>query len=194
VLAPLADTQLEPWVSKVTIPLTIIRRAGFEDATEVFAVHQRSVQALCAPDYSAEHMATWFTGRSADIYLPALQAGQLWVAEADGQILGFVGAEPGEVTLLFVAPEAAGRSIGGRLFEFALQRASENFPGPLTVIATRNSVSFYRRYGFVGVEELSFVRGDPPLHYPVVKMVRNPVTPVRALQLGVLRPRADSGR
>lgn len=163
----------------MTAEPTIIRQARLEDATELFAVHQRSVQSLCAADYSAEHMATWFTGRSADMYLPALQAGQLWVAEADGQVIGFVGAEPGEVTLLFVAPEAAGRSVGSRLFEFGLLRASNDFQGPLTVVATRNSVSFYRRYGFNEVEALAFVRGEPALHYPVVKMVRSPVAPGR---------------
>lgn len=136
-------------------------------------------------------MATWFTGRSPDMYLPALQAGQLWMAETDGQVIGFVGAQPGEVTLLFVAPEAAGRSIGSRLFEFGLLRASEGLDGPLTVVATRNSVSFYRRFGFKEVEDLSFVRGEPPLHYPVVKMVRNSMAPGRPRQPDTLLPRAS---
>lgn len=123
-----------------------------------------------------------------------MQAGQLWVAEANGQIIGFVGAEPGEVTLLFVAPEVAGLSIGSTLFEFGLMRASENFQGPVTVVATRNSVSFYRRFGFNELEELSFVRGEPPLHYPVVKMVRSPFAPASSLQTEAIRRRAGSGR
>lgn len=165
--------------SQVTTPLTTIRTARREDAEELFSVHQRSVQSLCASDYSAAHMAAWFTGRSATMYLPALQAGRLWVAEANGKVIGFVGTEPGEVTLLFVAPEATGRAIGSMLFEFGLLRASENFHGPLTVVATKNSAPFYRRYGFDDVEEQSFVRGDPPLHYSVVKMVRNPRVPLR---------------
>lgn len=169
---------------------TIIRQARREDAAQLFAVHQRSVQSLCASTYSAAHMATWFAGRSADIYLPALQAGQLWIAETDGQVIGFVGAQPGEVTLLFVAPEAASQSVGSRLFEFGLLRASENFQGPLTVVATRNSVSFYRRFGFKEVEELSFVRGDPPLHYPMVKMVRDAMGPDQTLPSDTLPSRA----
>jgi GNAT superfamily N-acetyltransferase len=151
---------------------TNIRQAVQEDADEIFALHQRSVHALCASHYSSVHMAKWFSGRSADIYAPALQAGRLWVAEANGQIVGFVGAEPGEVTLLFVAPEATGRAIGRMLLEFGLSQASEDFQGPLTVVATKNSASFYRRHGFKDVEEQTFVRGEPPLHYPVVKMAR----------------------
>jgi len=139
-------------------------------------------------------MATWFSGRSADMYLPALQAGQLWVAQANGHIIGFVGAEPGEVTLLFVAPEAAGLSIGSMLFEFGLARAAENFQGPLSVIATGNSVSFYRRFGFNDVEKLSFVRGEPELHYPVVRMVRNPIASAPSPQTDAVQSRADSGR
>ncbi len=154
-----------------------IRRATPDDAAAVFAVHQRSVHALCAADYPPGHIAAWFTGRSPVMYARTIAAGQMWVADAAGRLLGFAGAEPGEVTLLFVAPEAAGQGVGRRLFEFALARASQGFDGPLTVVATKNSAAFYARFGFVAVEDQAFIRGEPPLHYPVVKMLRGAEPP-----------------
>lgn len=154
-----------------------IRRATTDDAEELFAVHQRSVRALCAADYPAEQIAAWFTGRSPVMYARPIAAGQMWVAERGGRLLGFVGAEPGEVTLLFVAPEAAGQGVGRRLFEFALAVASHDFDEALTVVATKNSAAFYARFGFVAVEEQAFIRGEPPLHYPVVKMLRGTDSP-----------------
>ncbi len=54
------------------------------------------------------------------------------------RVLGFVGAEPLEVSLLFVRPEAA---------------------GPLKLVATRNSQAFYERLGFVPMQRCETLRG-----------------------------------
>ena len=148
------------------------RPATIEDAGGLFEVHQASVRGLCSSAYSAEHIEAWFAGRSPAMYGPALEAGHIWVAEGQTGIVGFVGAEPGEVTLLFVLPEASGKGLGRRLFEHGLCVASAAFDGPLTVIATKNSEAFYQRHGFESVEEQAFVRGSAELHYPVVRMLR----------------------
>jgi GNAT superfamily N-acetyltransferase len=110
-------------------PSFAIRKAVPRDAEAMFAVHQASVHALCAKAYSAEHMASWFEGRTPEIYTPALAAEQIWVAEQDGSIVGFVGARPGEVTLLFVLPQAAGQGIGSGLFERSGSSGSSGVPG-----------------------------------------------------------------
>lgn len=156
----------------MTWPQPSIRSAAVDDAPALFEVHRRAVRTLCADAYSPAHIAAWFEGRSPDMYLPWLRAGRIWLAEAEGRIVGFTGAVPGEVTLLFVSPELAGRGIGRLLLEFALARAAEGFSGPLTIIATRNATSFYESYGFTPVEDQVLTRGSPPLYYPVVKMQR----------------------
>ena len=153
----------------------LIRPATEDDAGALFQVHRAAVGAFCSEAYSPEHMAKWFLGRTAAIYEESLKAGRIWLAEAEGQILGFVEAVPGEVTLLFVAPQASGSSVGATLVELGVQKASGSAAVPVTVIATMNSVSFYRRHGFQVVGEQFFARGEPELRYPVVKMVRNAV-------------------
>lgn len=138
----------------------------------MLVVHKAAVRAFCADHYSPAHIDAWFHERTPDVYRPALEARRVWVAEAADKILGFASAEPGEVTLLFVDPEHAGRGLGKLLFEGALSRAAERHEGPIVVIATLNSVSFYQRYGFEPIEDGAFVRGDSALRYPVKKTVQ----------------------
>ena len=138
----------------------------------MFAVHRASVHELCAKSYSAEHMESWFEDRTPEIYSPALAAQQIWVAEQNGKVVGFVGAQLGEVTLLFVLPQATGQGIGSGLFEHGLSVAEGGTSAPVMVVATKNSESFYAAHGFVAVEEQWFERGAQSLRYPVVKMLR----------------------
>ena len=147
-----------------------IRVATPADAPSILATHKASVAVLCAGHYSPEHMDSWFHDRGADIYAPAIERQRIWLVEADGKVQGFVGFEPGEVTLLFVAPEASGKKLGSALFEFGLARAREDATGPVFVVATKNSVSFYARHGFEVEEEQGFVRGTGDLRYPVLRM------------------------
>jgi GNAT superfamily N-acetyltransferase len=153
------------------MPEIAIRQAGSRDAGAIFAVHKDSVQALCAAHYGPDHMRLWFEDRAPAIYDPYIAAGRLWVAEADGRVLGFVGTDPGEIALLFVGPASAGFGIGARLLAFGILKAREDFAGPVTVIATLNAEAFYARHGFRKVADDVFERGDPPLHYPVARMV-----------------------
>ena len=149
-----------------------VRQATIDDLQELFRVHQASVNGLCSAAYSVQHIETWFEGRTPEIYLPLLSHGRILVAELERQIVGFVGAEPGEIISLFVVPELAGQGIGRTLFELGLSFARESFDGPLTLLATKNSLAFYERFGFEPVEEGTFVRGQTGLQYPVVKMVK----------------------
>lgn len=60
-------------------------------------------------------------------YAHAVRSGQVWVAVADGQVIGFVilVAQPGYLLLENVAvlPAAQGRGIGGRLLHLAEEHA-----------------------------------------------------------------------
>ena len=150
----------------------IIREAGFADSQALFDAHQDSVQNLCVGAYSAAQLAVWFEGRSPEIYRPAIEAHQIWLAVRHGRVLGFVGFAPGEVTLLFVRKEAAGLGLGKRLFALGLAKAASGFSGPLTVIATQNSQRFYQDQGFLPVEEETFIRGEAEIQFQVVKMQR----------------------
>ncbi|HSI52155.1 MAG TPA: GNAT family N-acetyltransferase [Ideonella sp.] len=153
-------------------PPASIRQAVFSDSRAIFDAHQDSVLNLCASAYTPLQMQTWFEGRTHEVHWPAIQAGQVLVAEREGRVLGFAGFVPGEVTLLFVRPEAAGSGLGGQLLRLAMTQAETGHDGPITVVATRNSQGFYERHGFVAVEDSFFVRGAAELRYEVVNMRR----------------------
>lgn len=149
-----------------------LRTATLADAPALFDAHQDSVLNLCAAAYTPQQMQTWFEGRTAEIHRPFIEAGQILLAERQGRVLGFAGFVPGEMTLLFVRPEAAGTGLGSLLCREALARAAVGHDGPLTVVATRNAQGFYERHGFVAVGESFFTRGEAALRYEVVTMQR----------------------
>lgn len=138
----------------------------------MFDAHQDSVLHLCAGSYTAAQLGTWFEGRTQEIHRPYVEAGQVFIAEHEGRVLGFLGFVPGEVTLLFVRPEAAGSGLGSRLFKLAVERAQVGHEGPVAVVATTNSRRFYEKHGFKVIEKTFFVRGAVDMHFEVFKMLR----------------------
>lgn len=162
----------------------VIRQAVMGDAEAIFDAHRDSVLNLCAGAYTEAQLRVWFEGRSPTIYQAALEAGRIWLAESAasaetaGRVLGFVGAVPGEVTLLFVRPEAAGHGLGARLLALGVSSARAGFDGALTVVATSNSRRFYERHGFAFVEPQFFVRGALDTRFEVLKMQQRGVDPL----------------
>ncbi len=152
----------------------VIRTATLADAAPLFELHQQSVRAFCAGAYSPANLGAWFHDRTPDIYRPWLEEGRVWLAESGGGLVGFCGAVPGEVTLLYIRPDQAGRGLGTRLFHHACAQAAVGYEGPLAVTALLNAASFYERHGFVAVGESHFTRGDPLLYYRTIKMLRPP--------------------
>lgn len=96
-------------------------------------------------------------------YFPAVE---LFGAELDGTLVGFVGIAGRTVEMLFVANEYRGRGIGTRLLEEAVSRHGAR----MVDVNEQNlgAVGFYRSYGFVttGRDEID-ADGKP---YPTLHM------------------------
>lgn len=80
-------------------------------------------------------------------------------------MVAFVDAEPGEVTRLFLLPEAAGAGLGRRLLEIGIEKARLGHDGPIKVESTVNAQGFYQRHGFrpVGTGFFSHGLGGDPI-------------------------------
>jgi GNAT superfamily N-acetyltransferase len=152
-------------------PELLIRQAVIADADALFEVHQDAIYGVSASHYGREHMRIWFEGRTSAIYESAIREGRVWLAESDRQILGFVGIAAGEIFWLYVRASAAGLGIGTRLLDLAIRKIQDAFRGPVKVTSLLNAESFYARLGFVKISDDMFERGNPPLSYPVVKMM-----------------------
>lgn len=123
-----------------------------------------SVLGLAHRHYSAAQIAGWMGERTPAFYEELIGMGRMTVAERDGAVVGFVDAEPGEVTRLFVLPEVAGSGLGKRLLAAGIEQAGAGHAGPVRLEATINAEGFYRRHGFKAVRRGVFshgLGGDP---------------------------------
>ena len=144
----------------------LIRPAQPDDVDAIFAITRDSFAALAAAYYSREQIDGWMNGCSPQTYLEAVEDGRIHVAEMNGAVVGYVDALPGEVTRLFVLPEAAGRGIGKKLMEVGLKLARKGHSGPVIVESLLNAVPFYEKLGFVTVEQAMSSHGTgetPPI-------------------------------
>ena len=88
-----------------------IRRAGKEDADDIYRIHTAAIREICSACYSEEEIKCWWTRQSRERYLPFIWANEMIVA-VDGErdkIVGFGHlrsvAPPREVGKAFLGSE-----------------------------------------------------------------------------------------
>lgn len=119
-----------------------VRAARAADAEALVALWRRSVEGaydFLAPGALAEIEGQVRAGLAA--------APELWLAEAGGRPVGFLGCDGSHVSMLFVAPDWFRRGVGSRLLEHA-----RGLHGPLRVEVNEDypgGLAFYRARGFV---------------------------------------------
>ncbi len=138
----------------------IIRPAWQDDLSVIFEITEGSFAGLAAGHYSRAQVDRWMDGCSPESYREGVEAGRTRVAEFDGRVVGYVEAVPGEITRLFVLPQAAGRGIGKALAEVGLALARKNHTGVVRVESLLNAVPFYRKLGFVSLGQAVSSHGN----------------------------------
>ena len=146
-----------------------VRPAVPGDEAVMHDLHTRSVRELCAGHYAAGIIDVWLEGRTPDGYRPAIDRGEMVMAEAGGEAAGFGHAVPGEVVACFVDPAYARRGVGRALFEATMEMARKDWSGPVRLEATLNAVAFYERLGFRRERDGIAVRNG--VEIPTVHMI-----------------------
>jgi GNAT superfamily N-acetyltransferase len=141
------------------------RAARPDDAEAVFDITKASIAGLARGCYSPAQIENWMGERTPRFYEDLIARGRMTVCLRDGDVVGFVDAEPGEVTRLFVLPEAAGFGLGQRLLDIGVAQARMGHSGPIRLEATINAEAFYRRCGFrsTGRGQFSHGLGGEPI-------------------------------
>lgn len=149
----------------------VVRPARAGDGQAVFDVTRRSIGGLGASHYSADQIAGWMGARTPAFYEDLIARGCMMVAERQATIVAFVDAVPGEVTRLFILPDAAGVGLGSRLLQIGIEKARSGHVGPIKLEATINAEGFYRRHGFkaIGRGQFSHGLGGEPIE--IVQMM-----------------------
>ena len=134
-----------------------IRRATQEDREAVWRVHGRAIRETCASHYSQDVIQIWAGGLRPEKYAEAIERYEFFVAEEDGEVVGFgeLGPESGEIQGLYVSPDVKGRGVGWQLLRTLEEKARARGLGSLSLVASLNAVAFYERAGYKPVGELT---------------------------------------
>jgi putative acetyltransferase len=145
-----------------------IVKAAAGDAARIHQLHIRSIRVLCTDHYSGKQINGWIKHRTPEGYLPAIEAGEMFLAMCGTEIAGFGHAVPGEVLAIFIAPEFVRQGAGTLLLKHGLEIARSDHYGPVRLESTLNAKRFYEKAGFVEIERISVRRGEAFL--PVIRM------------------------
>lgn len=124
-----------------------LRRARLEDADAIADIHT-SARREAMPWLPVLHSDDETRGWVAEIVLPNQD---VWVAEVDGEVVGYVSINGAELNDLYIRPGYQGRGIGTALLEQAKGRS----PDELSLWAFQRNAGarrFYERHGFEAVE------------------------------------------
>lgn len=123
-----------------------IRLATPEDAPAIHHLHTRSVRGLCSADYPQAVIDGWLEGRSPEGYT-GIAKQEMFVAEKQGEIIGWSHVRPEMLVALFVDPDHSRQGVGRMLFEHALRIIRGHTCKPIEFEATITAVPFYLRCG-----------------------------------------------
>jgi GNAT superfamily N-acetyltransferase len=93
-------------------------------------------------------------------------ANQVYVAERDGELLGFYAlilrGEKAELDHLWVAPAYMGTGVGKELFLHAMQQAAKKNVSAVEIVSDPNAEGFYRKMGaYRDGESIAEIDGSP---------------------------------
>jgi len=149
-----------------------IRKATINDLRELDSIYRRSIVELCAQDYDAEVIRVWKNSVPLEARIPSIEQGILWVAILGGSVAGYMVSVPGEIVALFVSPDCAGKGVGRKLAELALEIASNTESGEIVLESTLTALPFYQKLGFTEISRGFFSHGQPDIKIAVVNMAR----------------------
>lgn len=128
----------------------IVRRFRAGEAEAVYTVFRRAVHAGAAAHYSAEQRRAWAPAAVVPESWPGwLARERTWVAERDGEILGFMLLQDdGLLDMAFMLPEWRGRGVSDALIGAVLAEARRLGLGRLRTEASHLARPFFLRHGW----------------------------------------------
>lgn len=128
-----------------------IRRARQEDCHSIGSVHTAAVSGIRTGVYTPAEIQAWSVPREASSYEESIRDKEFFVAEYDGEIVGFgvLNQKIAEVEAVYVTPKAGGRGIGLDVLRKLEERASDLGLRELRLNASLNAAEFYQKAGYV---------------------------------------------
>ncbi len=135
--------------------MLVIRRAKPEDKDSIGRIHVRAIKEICATHYAPEEIESWAKPRRPDHYVEYIRSNEFYVAEENGNIVGFgtLNQTSGEIEAVYIAPEVARHGIGQKILCKLEERARDLGLKYLHLDSSLNAVAFYQHSGYEPQQE-----------------------------------------
>lgn len=129
-----------------------IRSYEDRDRDATIRIFLDAIRHVAARDYAPAEVAAWAQVDDAEGWHRVRLSRPTWIAEVDGQPVGFTDLCPdGLVDMMFVAPDAGGRGVATALLQQVETSARAAGMRRLWTEASRTAEGFFARHGFVVV-------------------------------------------
>ncbi len=137
-----------------------IRKGTPNDRDAIFNVFYHAVRQGAARFYTEKQRMAWAPKSEPD-QTPKNHSLLRWVAEMDGDIIGFIAVTPtGYVDLAYVSPEWMGRGVAQALYDEVLEWAHRARLSELTSHASHFAKRFFLKNNWQVVYPEAAARGD----------------------------------
>jgi GNAT superfamily N-acetyltransferase len=132
------------------------RKANPADAEGILAAHLDSIHSIGARFYSPEIVASWSAGLTPDVYVNAMEAGEVFFLaigrlDEEPAVLGFAshrGDDEQDGVSVYVRGLASRCGVGTKLLRLAEEHARAHGARSIDIQASLAGVAFYRANGF----------------------------------------------
>jgi putative acetyltransferase len=153
--------------------VTAIREFRPGDEPALRAVFDSAIHEVAIRDYTQGEVDAWAPRPwDADLWAARMQGIAPFVAERDGEIVGYADVQAsGYIDHFFVAASAGGQGVGGLLMRRIHERARELGIAVLASEVSRTAQPFYLHFGFAIVDHHTNVVRGVELAYAAMRKV-----------------------
>ena len=151
-----------------------IRIAQKGDEDGIHYSHMISIREVCVHDHGPEEIKGWGYRERGTRWDSAVENGEVWVVEKEGQIEGHAcirmrDEQRAHVLGLYLTPTVIGQGFGKKLLLLMIEKAKQAGMKEVTLDSTFTAHDFYKSFGFVdtGPCEQHVIGGYPVSGIPM---------------------------
>lgn len=128
--------------------MVTLRPAEPTNAPALLAIRRAAILELSGPTLTPKQAHAWAEHAAPDRGETAIRDNDVWIAETDTTIAGWVEIESDCIRSLYVRPTCAGAGLGSALLRHAEDRVTKVGHAVVHLVASPNAEAFYGRRGY----------------------------------------------